>query len=60
MCKLASTPIHPDQRFARFHIPLLYLHVLPQSTMRVLLHPPPYSLPDLVQLVRPMFLRPWQ
>ncbi|KZL83164.1 hypothetical protein CI238_04503, partial [Colletotrichum incanum] len=55
--KLAPPPLHPDQRLARLHLPLLHLHILPQPALRLLQLPPAYPLPDLLQLVRPLLLR---
>ena len=55
--QLAPHPLHPDQRLALVHLPLLRLHLLPQPALRLLLLPPADPLPDLVQLVRPMLLR---
>lgn len=55
--QLAPAPLHPHQRLAGLHLPLLRLHLLPQPALRLLLHPAAHPLPDLVQLVRPLLLR---
>lgn len=55
--QLAPAPLHPHQRLASLHLPLLRLHLLPQPALRLLLHPAAHPLPDLVQLVRPLLLR---
>jgi hypothetical protein len=56
--QLAPTPLYPDECVASLHLPLLPVHLFPQPTVLLLLVPPPHSLPDILQLVRPMFSRP--
>lgn len=51
MLQLASPPLHTDERLADIHLPLLPLHILPESAMCLLLVPPPHIIRLFLPLV---------
>lgn len=55
--QLAAAALHPDERLADIHLPLLRLHLLPEPAVRVLLLSAPDPLRLVVSLVGPLLLR---